>query len=54
MPVTDNGEDENDDSDDDEPGGFQRKDMRNLGRLRFGLPFWRGAGHVDIVAPNGC
>ena len=55
MPIAGQGENENQDGDDQQPGGFQRVHVR-LGvpfrRRRFQLRLWLGSGHGPIVPPN--
>ena len=56
VPVARQGENQNQQGDDDQSGGFERIEVRHLMMMRFRLQFAfrRGARHEDIVALNGC
>jgi hypothetical protein len=56
MPIADQSEDENKDSDDNESGSFHGIDVGHLMVRCLGLELrlGRGSGHENIVALIGC
>lgn len=55
VPITSERQDEDQECDDQQSGGFKRIDLWRVmvfGGGLLGLPFWCGGGHEHIVAPE--